>query len=91
VITPLYTLAFLVFVAALKFSTVHDIAAAFPSSTYWGFIFSGYVRKGDEGYGQIESCGEVEEDPLPHRIVIIAFLPSGVTTGSANLEFGWLI
>jgi len=33
--------------------------------TYWGFIFSAYVRQGDEGYGQIESCGEVEED-TPH-------------------------
>jgi hypothetical protein len=74
VITPLHTLAILLFVAVLKFSTVHDIAAAFPSFsyTYWGFIFSAYVRKGDEGYGQIESCGEVEEDPLPHRIVVIA-------------------
>lgn len=63
----LHPFAILLFVAALKFSTVHDTAAAFPSVlfTYWGFIFSAYVRKGDEGYGQIESCGEVEED-APH-------------------------
>jgi len=66
-------------VAALKCSAVHDTAAAFPSvlSTYWGFIFSAYVRKGDEGYGQIESCGEVEEDsPLPGIVVIAVVIRS---------------
>ena len=45
--------------------------------TYWGFIFSAYVRKGDEGYGQIESCGEVEEDAPPPGIVVIAVVVRG--------------
>jgi hypothetical protein len=48
-------------------------------STYWGFIFPAYVRKGDEGYGQIESCGEVEEGSPPGLLLLL--LSSGVTTG----------
>jgi len=87
VIRSLHTFAILVFVAALKLSTVHNTAAAFPSvlSTYWGFIFSAYVRKGDEGYGQIESCGEVDEDlpTTPQGLLLLLLLSSGVTTGLA--------
>ena len=69
---------------------VHDNTAALPSfsSTYWGFIFAAYIRKGDEGYVQIERCGEVPEDspPLPPPTeLLLLLLSSGVSTGLADI------
>ena len=89
-LTSLRTFAILLFVAALKFSMVHDNTAALPSfsSTYWGFIFAAYIRKGDEGYVQIERCGEVPEDspPLPPPTeLLLLLLSSGVSTGLADI------
>jgi hypothetical protein len=73
VIVSLHTLAILLFVVGLKILDGPWHRRSFTPaslSTYWGFIFSAYVRKGDEGYPQIQSCGEVEKDS--RRIVVVA-------------------